>query len=183
MKPSRFSLPLMAALLLALTTIAAACAGGGDEPTLEEYFRQLEARVDERERQFDALQEEFTPDEEGAPDLSSGEVLQQIDAVRRFYEASGPIFGDFVEAVDGIDPPPEVENPHEEFVAAGAAVLDLFLDFTGRLADVESVVELGALFNDPGLDAASARYGQACSNLQGIADDNGIDVDLQCQEE
>lgn len=167
----------IAALLLAVGAAGTACGGGnGDgELTLEEYFLRFEGAQDEADERFEplveALNQEFDSEAE------------QIEATRDFINADIPILRDFVHAVDDLDPPAEVEDPHEEAVAGGAELVEFLQDFTDRFADVESTSELEELLDAPELEAASDRFDKACFALQDIADANGIDVDLECEDE
>ena len=150
---------LLGATLLVLGIIAAGCDGDG-ELTLEEYFQRLDELNDDAEERFDAFEEE------------SNSVEDEIEALRDFYNTRGSIFRDFIDAVDDIDPPPEAEEAHKEFVQAGEDFGDVFV----RFADVESASELEELNNDPEVIAVSERFEQACFKLREIADTRGIDL-------
>ncbi len=164
---------IILALLLALGTTAAAC--GGDDLTLEEYFQRMETLDDAANERFEPLVEALDQEFESEAD--------QVEATRAFFNADIPILRDFVDALDDLDPPTEVEDPHEEFVAAGRDQVDAFQDLTGRMTVVESISELEELLDDPELDAASDRFDKACFELQEIAADNGIAFDLGCEDE
>ena len=172
MKPRLFVLLFIAVLLLALGTIAAAC-GDDDELTLEEYFQRVEGLSDEADERFEPLVEALDQEFESEAD--------QVEATRAFFNADIPILRDFVDALDDLDPPTEVEDPHDEAVAGGAEMVEFLADFTDRFADVESTSELEELLDAPELEAASDRFDKACFALQDIADANGIVVDLECE--
>ena len=171
MKLRLFALFLIAAALLAL--VAACGGGGGEELTLEEYFRRIQALSDEADERFEplveALNQEFDSEAE------------QIEATRDFFNADIPILRDFGDALDDLDPPAEVEDPHEEAVAGMAELVEFLQDFTDQFTDVESTSELEELLDAPELEAASGRFDQACFDLQDIADVNDIDADLECE--
>ena len=172
MKPRLFIL-LFVAGLLALGILAIACGDDGEELTLEEYFREVESLSDEADERVEplveALNQEFDSEAE------------QIEATRDYFNASIPILRDFGDSLDEVDPPAEVENPHEEAVAGIAELVEFLQDFTDRFADVESTSDLEELLDAPELEAASDRFDQACFDLQDIADVNDIDVDGECQ--
>jgi hypothetical protein len=176
MKPCLRPLLPIGVSLLVLGIIAAGCDGDG-ELTLEEYFGQLEALKEETDAQTEAL---GVPEEQ-----ESDSEEEQIEAFRESFEGSVRIFTDFVDALDDIDPPAEVEGPHEESVAAGRELVDTFQDFIDGMADVESTSELDAVFEEegPGFEAASDRFDNACFALEEIADANGIAFDLECDDE
>ena len=160
---------LIAAALLAL--VAACGGGGGEELTLVEYFQQVETLDDELDERFEALElrEEFASQEE------------QVLAFQDFFAAVIPILAEFVDAIDDLDPPAEVEDAHEEVVDSGREFVADAEELTNELADVGSSSELEEVFDDPEYEAASDRFLQACFALQDIADANGIDVVLTCR--
>ncbi len=169
MKLRLFALFLIAAALLALV---AAC-DGDDGLTLEEYFQELETLDQDAEAGIEALEfpEEFASEAE------------QIEAFQDFFAAIIPILAEFVDAIDDLDPPAEVEDAHEEAVDSGREFVTDAEELTNELADVGSASELEEVFDDPEYEAASDRFDQACFALQDIAEANGIDVDLTCDDE
>ncbi len=158
---------------LALGAVAVGCGGATKELTLEEYFERIEALSDEADERFEPLVEALDQEFESEAD--------QIEATRVFFNADIPILRDFVDALDDLDPPTEVEEPHEEAVAGGVELVEFLQDFIDRFSDVESTSELEELLDAPDLEAASGRFDRACLSLQDIADANGIAVDLDCE--
>ena len=171
----------IAAALLALGTIAAAC-GGGDELTLEEYFEQAQVISDDADEEFEALYADI-PDEDDEEFFSNEENLPVIkDFAARFPV----IFRDTLDDVEALDPPAEAEDAHDEFLAAGRDMLALFEGLTSPVEEAESISEAEELFGigeeDPEIEAADQRFTDACLALEGVADDNGIVVDFDCEE-
>ncbi len=181
MKRRLFAPLFVAAALLALGSIAAAC-GGDDKLTLEEYFEQAQVISDDSDEEFEALYADF-PDEDDEEFFSNEENLSVIkDFAARFPV----IFRDTLNDVEALDPPPEVEDAHDEFLAAGRDLLTLFEGLTSPVEEAESVSEVEELFGigeeDPEIEAADQRFMDACLALEGIADDNGVVVDFDCEE-
>ncbi len=176
-----FVISILAAALLALGTIAAAC-GGGDELSLEEYFEQAQVISDDSDEEFEALYADF-PDEDDEEFFSNEENLTVIkDFAARFPV----VFRDTLNDVEALDPPAEVEDAHDEFLAAGNELLILFVGLTGPVEEAESVSEAEVLFgdeDDPEIEAADQRFTDACLALEGIAADNGIVVHFGCADE
>ena len=172
MRRHLFALLFVASSSLALGFIVTACGGGS--LSLPEYFRQVVGTSNEMDDRFAALGIEVVSEEE--LDLEAG----VIEANRIFYNAALPIQRDFADALADIDPPADVEDAHKEIVDATAELVQVYQDVADRLADVGSASELDELFDEPELETASYRFAQACFQLQGIADANGIDVDLEC---
>ncbi len=170
----RLRLPLLlviGVLLPALGAIAAACGGG--ELSLEEYFQQVDQAGDEFDTRIEGLEDAFP------------EAFEEPAVTRDFFTAAIPIFRDFIDGLAAIDPPAAVEDEHNEAVAAGEAFEERIEEFVNQLADVETSSELEDFFTeeDPEFTAAEERFDAACLSLQGIADENGIAVDLECEDE
>jgi regulator of protease activity HflC (stomatin/prohibitin superfamily) len=170
----------IAALLLALGSMAGAC-GDDDELTLEEYFQQMDTLAADFEDEIDRLGEEF---QEAADEAETEEEV--IDDFHDFSDSLTELFEDFVADVEGIDPPSEVEDAHNELAAAQREGQDLLEELNERAQRSESVSDVedwSAEFEGPVSTAISDRTEEACFALQAIADDNDIDVDLECEEE
>ena len=167
----RFTIALAMVLLLALGALATACGDAGEELTLEQYFQRLEAVTADGNDKFFALVTQFP------------QALEDPAQTRDFFAAAGVILRDGVDQLDDIDPPAEVEDPHNEFLDAGEGMADAIEDFADQLADVESAQELQEALEplDAQLAPVERRLDAACLALEGIAADNGIAVDLDCE--
>ena len=188
---ARFApLALIAALLLAFGAIAAACGGDGDGDgdgggdggggalTLQEYFQ----RVEELDTALQA--EEAALDERMEDDLASVTDEQDaLDLVQDGFEAQLANIEDFVDDLDGLDPPAEVEDAHNEAVAAQRDFLDLFKDVLAQLGDIDSFDAVDELFGADDIAAAEERATQSCLAVEQIGVSNGFDVDFDCGEE
>jgi hypothetical protein len=164
------ALSLGATLLLALGTIAAACGGSNQELTLEEYFLRFEELGDRTGEQLAALLAKL----EVEPETEE----ERLAIFQDWFAASLQVQRASLDELDDINPPPEVEDAHQELLNARAALMDTFADLFGSL---ESESELEAVFlaaPDGQLIAAQERNFEACSSLQQIADANGFDVSV-----
>jgi hypothetical protein len=185
----RLLIPLLfVAGLLAFGSVVAGCGGGGDEGngangggqaatengdgggSLDEYFQQLKALSDDATAQFDAVSEEF-PGVFSDPG-DTRDALAKLDSV----------FDDIFARLDDMDPPDEVKQAHNDFRDGVVIQRQAFDKIASAAADAESAPELQQAIEAilPDLDAASSKINGACLALQGIADDNGVVVDLQC---
>jgi len=179
MKPRLFVFLVIVALLLALGSIVAACGGNGGL-TLEEYFQRIDALDEGIEDEATRLGEEFEEAIEGAE--TEEEVMEPF---RDFFDRLLAISEDFVADFERIDPPSEVEDEHNEFLAIEGEFLDFLEDLNERAQRAESVSaaeDVTAELEGPVFTDALDREEQACLVLQAIADDNDIDVDLECEE-
>ena len=81
-----------------------------------------------------------------------------------------------------LNPPDEAADAHGELVAGFRDLVGGLEDLIDQLADIESITEFSALLFDPdsGFGSAIGQLAAACLELQGIADSNEIDVDLDC---
>jgi hypothetical protein len=76
-----------------------------------------------------------------------------------------------------------VKKPHDQFVDALTTTADAVDEVADGLPDAITLTELQALgivLDTPELNEASDQLDKACKELQAIADDNEIDVDLEC---
>ena len=171
--PWRF---LMVALaVVGGSLLLAACGGGdGEELSLDEYFQQL-----------DSIEEGIKTGIGGLDEASAGVIGEDLEATRVYVDGYQGIVGQAVNDMKDLDPPSEVGDAHDEFVAALSGMLPVWEDLSERLADLESpsgvqelLVEAGA---EPASQEASERFADACSELQGIADEKGIAVTLDCE--
>lgn len=159
-------LPILAALLV----FVSAC-GGGETLTLEEYFDQLEAASVEFSTRSDAADTELT------------ESADPVGDAQRIIPEFVEILGDFVEDLKGISPPDEVAGEHEVAVESGEAALSALREVVGVVEGIEDLTGLGELFEGPEMTAfgaAGERFEANCDALQGIADREGLEVDLRC---
>ena len=177
MKARLIPLALITGLLLALGAIAAACGGGGggggDSLTIEQYFERLETfatRFDDRGTEL----------EEGFDFSSATSEDDLIDLSQDFLRGGLAVLQDFVDDLDGLNPPAEVADAHNTAVDAGKAAVVALEDAMDRLDDVGSAADLEGLFEEAFADSES--FSEGCVALQEIADDKNISVDLQCGE-
>lgn len=164
---------LVVAGLVAGCLLLAAC-GGEEELDLDQYFQRFDHIGGTFDARIDTLMEE------------SRGVGQEIEGTRGFFDDFQAITKQALNDVNDIYPPAdagEARDAHDEFVAALAEVLAILEDISDRLADIESPSEVQALVEQltPSFDAASERANDACLQLQGVADENGIEVDLDCE--
>jgi len=161
---------LLLAALMAGALLLAAC-GGEEKLDLDQYFRGLDDIVDTADTRVDTLMDE-----------AQG-VGEETEATRVYFEGFEAIFEQTLNDLNDLHPPAEVRDAHDEFVAALAAGLAVWEDFSTQLADVESPSGLKTLLAEFELafDAAAERLDNACLQLQGIADQNAIEIDLECE--
>lgn len=169
---------LFAVVLLAAGT---ACGGGSNALTLEEYFEELQdiddaqqERSDEAEEELDdAIPDDIAPDDE--LDDDTRETLQ--DGLR----AQQDTLDEFTDDLDGLEPPEEVEDLHNELVDILREGSDRLSDVIDEAGEAETLEEFFEGFTD--IESDFARADEICRELEQIAADEDIDVDLDCDEE
>ena len=196
-----FSLIVM--LLLTFGLVAAACSdddGGGEDtpaadtdepsdgeptepdggeptgasepsPDLEAYFADLDEVEDEFRIGQASSQADFTSVVESTP----------LEDVITLFEELQDVIDEFVAGLEGIDPPEEAAAAHEETVAGFQAVSQLIDEAIAAAEGDATADELFAFFETEEATQASEALDATCNALQALADDNGIDVDLSCQ--
>ncbi len=168
---------LAAALLLAFGAVAAACGGGGGNgPSLEEYFQQVDTAQNEVDRQF----EEFFTEEEPGPDASGEEVAA---FARELAATFVSILQDAQDTFGGIEAPAEAEGAHNDLVQAIQDAREAIEAAVDDLPTTLSLEELETFEPFESATDALTRVEEACVELQTLADQNNISVDLMCEEE
>ncbi len=172
---SLFRYLLVGVGLMAASALLAACGGGGEELGLDEYFQRLEDVKEEADARGAAL-------EEGGSLESAGHV----EAFQEYFDEFEAIYEGVVNGVKDIDPPSEARNAHDEFVVALEEAQKALREFADRVGEAESFSDLEALIGavaEPGFEAALEGVEDACRELQEVADENDIEIDLECEEE
>jgi hypothetical protein len=160
------------ALLSLAVVVAVSC--GGDGVTLEEYFEELQAITDDAAERDEALDEEF--DALGAAASEAAALAELQELFRRLAD----IFGDSLSAVRAVEAPTEVADLHEEFISGLAEVAAAVDRFAGLIGDAESEAEVDGVIDSFQFDEPAARFERACIRMEGVAQANGIEVDLEC---
>lgn len=178
MKP-RLSGLLIAALPLALV-VSASCGGGDGGLTLEEYLQQFDALGEDFLSDVDRLVEDVRQVEEDAETQE-----EKADLLRNFWVRISDRYEEVVDNIGGLEPPPEAREAHSEWLAVQREATDFvggLNDRAQRATSLDEIAELNSEFDAPIATDLSERSDAACLALQAIADDNGIDVDLECLE-
>ena len=162
-------LALLAGLLLVLGMAAGACTDGAKALTLEEYFQKLDELDDEFNSAGDAIDGQI----EGAQDL---------DEIKDLMDEQVTVFDDFIGGLEDLDPPDEVQQPHDDAIEGLSDFRDELSAAVDEAEDATTVDQAFEAFEDldfTGIEQANA----ACLELEQIAADNSITVDLDCEED
>ena len=172
---------LLGAILLLLATVAAACGGDDDRLTLEEYFQRFEAIDADVDATFEALFEDF-PDE-GEEERFSNE--ENLPFFKDLFAGFPVIVRDALDQLEELNPPSEAEDAHDEFLATGRELVEVFEGGADRVQAVESISEIEQILEEiePAQDEAQERVDAACLDLVAVGEANGIVVDVTCEDE
>ena len=170
-------LSLVGGFALLATCLTLSC-GGGEELSLQQYLQRVEAIMHDTNERSDALDQEYEPKREEA----SGDD-ELLAAYREFVENSVGIVSQGADKIRDLDPPAEAETAHKDLVDAYSDGLELLKDHRAKLGDIESWSDVEDLWGEieTESDEISERADEACFALQDLADENDIDVDLECE--
>ncbi len=166
--------------MLVLGAIAAAC-GGDDRLTVEEYFERFEAIDADVDAKFEALFDDVPDD--GEEDLFSNE--ENLLLLKAIFAGFAVSLTDALDALEELNPPSEAEDAHDEFLATGRELLEVFEDGADRVEAVESISEAQQIEEElePAVREAQERFDAACLVLVRVGEANGIVADVSCEDE
>lgn len=173
----RRGLTRTAVFLLGMAVFSGACSGDSDPLTLEEYFAELEAIVEDVDSQFEALLADFP--EDAFADEANLELFKDL------LDGFPPITGGWVDRAKDLDPPAEVEDAHNDLIDAGEALLVAHEERAEAMGDAETMAELETISRetDPSTAVAEAARDTACVALVDIAVASDIHVSISCARE
>jgi ABC-type transporter Mla subunit MlaD len=165
---------LGAVAVVGLLTVVAvgACGGDDNEPTLYTYFQDIQSISNRANTRFAPLQEEIEKD--------FGSESEELAAWRDFFAADLRIVEDYLEELANVRTPDAVRDQHDQFVSSGSTLFEALSQTNTAIANVKSKVELEELLASQTLEEATSAFDDACRDLQGIADDRQIVVNLDC---
>ena len=154
--------------------LLAACGGGDGEEGLglDEYFRRVDEIGNANRARIGALDEQ------------PGIVGEDQESTENYFEGFEASVERALNELSDLDPPAEARPAHDEFVEALSEAQALWQDIGEQVADVESASELPAVLeqlDEQPYDTAGERFDNACVQLQGIANENDIEVYLECE--
>lgn len=173
---------MLSMAIAAFGAAAAACDdGGGESLTLEEYFERFTA-IDQN---VDAEIEELFAD---FPDVSDEEFFANdanLPLIKSIFEGFPRVLREALDELAGLDPPAEAEDAHDALLDAGRDLQAAFEQANEDIADVETAAEAQAISQarDEEVAPAEQAFDEACLALVGVATENGLTVDVSCDDE
>lgn len=167
-------IPVLLAALAAAALVGFACGGGDSESTLDEYFKKLDAVTQDIDKRLADLQGKYP------------NAFQQTKDTKSYLSEYVPTVKAAVDGLGQISPAKETKDAHKQYVAAGRDFVKSIETAAASISKVENDSDLeaalGQVNDNKDLAAASDRFDKACRDIQKIADDNKIKVDLKCTE-
>ena len=164
---------LLLAAVAAALLVGLACGGGG-ESTLDEYFKKLDVVTQDIDKRITDLQGKYA------------NAFEQTKDTQSYLNEYVPTVKDAVDGLAKISPAKETKDAHKQYVAAGRDFVKGIEAAAAKISKVEKDADLEAALseanNDKDLKSASDSFDKACRDIQKIADDNKIKVDLKCGE-
>lgn len=175
MKSRMFKAGLAGGLMAALMLTAGACGGdsggggggGGKQLTLEAYFEKVDAADNKTEEKTSAISDSLA-------DTEDVKTIQ--DAFAQFPD----IIRDFLKEMERLNPPDEAKDAHEAAIEAGRNTIDEFDSVLDDVNAADTLEDVIAALDNEAFTAADEAFTETCVELQTIADDNEIDVQLDC---
>jgi hypothetical protein len=163
---------LSALAIVAVALGAVACNDGGDKLTLEEYFQEVDQIDNDSTERIDAAFNDIT---------DQSDIQQFKDAFKQF----APILDDAADHFDALDPPDDVREAHDAMAEALNAFADKANDIAADVDEIEASTpeELFTAIDEEGFSEAADAFDARCLDLQQIANDHSVVVDLDCGDE
>lgn len=157
---------LITATLVAV--VAAACAGDdGSVETELTYFADAASITSSYETAVaDYFDDYITALNSATAD--TGDAIF-VDANKALFGGLASEFGAAVNALDGLTPPEAVEPAHEDWMAAGRALNEVFQDADGELSDLDDAMEVNDVVSELPVQELQAAYREACREVAELA--------------
>ncbi len=161
----------MVGILIAAAGGVVACSDDdGERMTIAEYVAALDAIDDENSERTDALFASITDEND-------------VDQARNAFSKLPGELRRAVSQAEDLNPPEEAQAKHDALVEALDEFADAMQDAANAGADATSVEKFFAAVESDGFAAAGEGFAKACLDMQNLAKDKGITVDLGCDDD
>ena len=162
---------------LGLVVLIAACGGDNDsdESNLREYFGRLQTLTDEvRDRAATTVADPTNLDPSDPA---------TFDNIASVFDESLDIYRDFVDDVRDLNPPNEARDAHDTLIDTLDAFLGSNEELIDQIENADTEAAFSAIFANAAADIEVVPVDAACGNLQQVAADNNISVNLDCGDD
>jgi hypothetical protein len=151
---------------------------GDGNPELESYLEEYNAISGDFAAEAETRSSQFTTEVEGVTDPD--ELSSLLDG---FLSDFGDLLDDIIADLEDLDPPDEAADLHDAQIAKLDEARGIVTDARDRLVDATTVNEIGVIAQEFGgaLIDLGEELSQDCVELQAVADDEGVDIDLNCE--
>jgi hypothetical protein len=167
--------PALAALSLLLLFGAAACGGGSKRLSAEEYLQKVQSIAATATEEENAA---FPSDEESANFSPEEQKQAGIDGLRSLAS----IIEDTIKQIDDLKPPEDLQQAHDALVEEGNSLAQGFQDMADQAEDVPPDGIEDFFNTQVFVEATFAPFDEACSALQDLGAQQGVEVDLHCTD-
>ena len=167
--------PVLVALCLLLLLGAAACGSGSKRLSAEEYLQKVQSIAESSADEENAA---FPSDEESANFSPEEQKQAGIDGLRSVADISE----DAIKQIDDLKPPGNLQQAHDALVEDGNSLAQGFTDLADQAEDVPPDGIEDFFNTQVFVEATFAPFDQACSALQDLGAQQGVEVDLHCTD-
>lgn len=167
----------VSALVLVLAVLVTACSR---DESAQEYFANLETVSGALNSELDDLEGAFNAGLLEINFSAPGAEQQLIDLFQTSIANTADAFADHVAGIDALEPPSNLEAPHEDAVRAGERVLDEYAQRADELAAIASLDDIDSYAEALSASGIRQRFVESCRELEAIAESESIEVDLGC---
>lgn len=161
--------------------------GGGETLTLDAYFERVKGIMDGMDEGGVAIEAQL--DEEIGAATEANDIEGILDAFAEGMDEFQGLAATTASNLGDINPPSEVENQHRELTAVFNVAVSALDDLKNGAEEIdpdadpdeiiEDITDLGTDVQTE-LGALGTQGEVLCFEMQGIADENDIDIDLEC---
>ncbi len=169
--------------MIAVAMFIGACGGSSDNGGGSDANVQVQRYIDTVNPMF---KEANAAGDANDKEISPPSAESEAGDAKRWFDRSIGIQEKLVGALGGVvDPPVELKEAHNNYVAAQSELLALDRRIRDRLAEAGSDFDMAQLANDPELGTTpQGRLGdlsdEACKDLERVANERAVNVDLSC---
>jgi len=108
---------------------------------------------------------------------------ERVEAFVSFTQDGAVALEDFIDGIAELNAPDELAEFQDRAVSAGREAIESLNDVVSALGDVSTEAELQAVLAEGGTQEPFDRLNAICFEAQALADDAGVDVDYDCEQE
>ena len=176
---------LLFGVLAVLGLIVAGCGDDdGDQPATEEFFLEIGVLDKDTTAASEALDADLDEAMKSIPlgvEVPAASLEEAVEAYLIWAEGLVVVVKDIVNGYEQLNAPDDLTEFQDRAVSTGREAIDSLNDLVTALNDVTTQDELVNSFGPVG--EALGRMNEICIEAQGLADDAGVDVTYDCDDD